>query len=103
MFVSLFENDFMFYDKYGNVGSNIKTNTRLYTVCQWNIKDKFNLLLQCTIPKRILLMKTKKKQKKKRKISYKVHEHTLVVYLAPRKKEPCHLIAILECSQAIDE
>lgn len=34
MFVSLFENDFMFYDKYGNVGSNIKTNTRLYTVCQ---------------------------------------------------------------------
>ena len=48
-------------------------------------------------------MKTKKKEKKKRKISYKVHEHTLVVYLAPRKKEPCHLIAILECSQAIDE
>lgn len=42
----------------------------------------------------------KKKEKKK---SYKVHEHTLVVCLAPRKKEPCHLIAILECSQAIDE
>lgn len=42
-------------------------------------------------------------KKKKKKISYKVHEHTLVVYLAPRKKEPCHLIAILECSQAIDE
>ena len=41
--------------------------------------------------------------KKKKKKSYKVHEHTLVVYLAPRKKEPCHLIAILECSQAIDE
>lgn len=42
-------------------------------------------------------------EKKRKKKSYKVHEHTLVVYLAPRKKEPCHLIAILECSQAIDE
>ena len=42
-------------------------------------------------------------KQKQKKISYKVHEHTLVVYLAPRKKEPCHLIAILECSQAIDE
>lgn len=47
--------------------------------------------------------KQKQKQKKNREISYKVHEHTLVVYLAPRKKEPCHLIEILECSQAIDE
>lgn len=47
-------------------------------------------------------MKTTKKKKKKKNILQSTRTYAFV-YLAPRKKEPCHLIAILECSQAIDE
>lgn len=86
MFVSLFENDFMSYDKYGNVGSNIKTNTRLYTVCQWNIKTSSTFCYSVPFLKEYFLWKQKKQKKKQKNILQSTRTYVCCLFGSSEKR-----------------